>query len=130
MFAIRRGVSGRRGFSLIEFMVVLGIIGVLSGIAINSYSRYQTKVVVSGEVSMMLSPWIRDCRSHQHDGSACWPCFGISHNLSFEPGQDGSVCHVSVKRAGPNVSVGEWVSVRVADTGSIIYEGPLAGYMR
>lgn len=49
----RKTAAGERGFTLIELMVVVGIIGVLSSVAIPSYIRYQLKAK-SAEAGMNL----------------------------------------------------------------------------
>lgn len=117
------------GFSVVKLMLALAMLGMLSGLVLSNDSRRTTKAAVSSEVYAVLSPWLIDCRERQDGDTACFPCFGISHHMSFEPGREASECHVEVKRAGPNVDVGEWVSVRVHPRGTIFFEGPLANYM-
>ena len=113
-----------------EGVVGLGALGLLVGAVMSAYTRHQTIALVFGEASLVLSPWIDDCRSHRQEDAPCWPCFGVSHHLSFEPGRAMRVCHVSVQRTGPNMGVGEWGNVTADNTGNIVYKGSLAAYMR
>ncbi len=88
------------------------------------YSAFQS------EAQTVLSPWTEDCHAQLVAHEECLPCFGISHNLTFEPGSEFQECIVEVKRAQSYLSEGAWVGVRVDSEGSLVYQGPLAGMFR
>ena len=115
-----------RGFTMVELMVCVVIIGVLSSIAVQKYSRHKTKILVKGEVFSALSPWIRDCRA----GVSCRRCRGLSHHFKFEPARGPAQCRVTAKRAHPNIDAGDFVVVEINDDGAIQYRGPLATFLR
>jgi len=78
------------GFSLLELVIVLAVIGVLLTLAIPSYQRYTQRVHRAEAIRMMLA--IADCQERVHastgfyDTSSCGEGFNSdSHELRIEP---------------------------------------------
>jgi len=78
------------GFSLLELVIVLAVIGVLLTLAIPSYQRYTQRVHRAEAIRMMLA--IADCQERVrastgfYDTSSCGEGFNSdSHELRLEP---------------------------------------------
>ena len=78
------------GFSLLELVIVLAVIGVLLTLAIPSYQRYTQRVHRTEAIRMMLA--IADCQERIrastgfYDTSSCGEGFNSnSHELRIEP---------------------------------------------
>ena len=78
------------GFSLLELVIVLAVIGVLLTLAIPSYQRYTQRVHRAEAIRMMLA--IADCQERIrastgfYDTSSCGEGFNSdSHELRIEP---------------------------------------------
>ena len=68
------------GFSLIELMIVLAIIGVLAGIAVPNYNEYITRSRITEGVASLsdarvrMEQYYQDNRYYNTDGSAATTC--------------------------------------------------------
>ena len=120
------------GYTLVELMAVLTIIGVLSSIAVQKYSRHKAKILVKGEVYSVLSPWIRDCRSRLRRGQSdqsCWRCRGGSAFFSFKQAVTPHQCRVTARRDHAEFDRGDSLLIRIDSDGQISFRGPLAPLM-
>ena len=116
----------KQGYSLVELMLVILIIGILSSIVAQRYSRHKTEVLVKGEVFSVLSPWIKVCRG----GFGCRPCAGHSHYFDIEPWNAPNRCRFTAIRNSPNMSIGDYVEIRMNRTGYPSYHGSLSIYAK
>ncbi|HOJ13378.1 MAG TPA: prepilin-type N-terminal cleavage/methylation domain-containing protein [Deltaproteobacteria bacterium] len=71
-------LQSKKGFTLIELMIVVAIIGILAAIAIPAYSDYTKKSKVS-EVSNSLGAAMTAAQAH-HSDTASWPA-DITNNF-------------------------------------------------
>jgi len=66
-----------KGFSLIEVMVVVGIVGILAAIALPSYSEYTRRAKITEATSQLadlrvrMEQYFMDNRTYQGTGTAC-----------------------------------------------------------
>jgi prepilin-type N-terminal cleavage/methylation domain-containing protein len=118
------------GFTLLELMIVVSIIGVLSSIAIQTFSSYKTRALVKAEVYAVLGPWMRDCRGLQESlHSACWPCHRTTNYFRFEARGRVNLCRVTSRYTDSNIDVGDHVDITVHPDGTMSFRGPLATWI-
>ncbi len=63
--------SVQKGFTLIELMIVIAIIGILAAIAIPAYQDYTVRAKVTEGINLVASAKLAASESFQDDGS--WP---------------------------------------------------------
>lgn len=84
MFTFLRSLKRQNGFTLVELMVVVAIIGLLSAVAIPNFKKYQAKAKVS-EAKLQLSALFTAETAFYSD-------FNIYHNclayMGFDPGPE------------------------------------------
>ena len=75
-----------KGFTLVEAMVVMAVLGILSAIAIPNYSRYVTRgnLVEAGnalaEYRVRMEQFYQDNRTYQNVGGACGQAVPVGLN--------------------------------------------------
>lgn len=91
----------QQGFTLIELMIVVAIIGVLAAIAIPSYQNYIAKSQFT-EVFSFLNAYKNDMHEFYSDGGNC---AGIQEYLSSGTQQGKYIDQVSVRNIGTDCAL-------------------------
>jgi type IV pilus assembly protein PilA len=94
----------QKGFTLIELMIVVAIIGILAAIAIPAYQDYTIRAQVSE--AMSLASGVRTAVSEQFQTTGVWPTDNTAAGVS-DPGDISGnyVVSVTVARDGSNGSI-------------------------
>jgi type IV pilus assembly protein PilA len=90
-----------QGFTLIELMIVVAIIGILAAIAIPAYQDYTIRAQVSE--AMSLASGVRTAVSEQFQTTGNWPTSNTEAGISAPGDISGNyVATVTVSAAGSN----------------------------
>jgi prepilin-type N-terminal cleavage/methylation domain-containing protein len=78
-----RKKSGQKGFTLIELMIVVAIIGILAAIAIPQFASYRKKSY-NTQAKAELKSWYTACQAYVNDNPAATTCASTVPN-GFTP---------------------------------------------
>ena len=88
--------EGARGFTLIELMVVVAIIGVLAAIAIPAYAAYNTRAKVTEGVNLAGAAQTVVADAYQQDGLAGVTAAAQAFNTANNSNPEGNTCTAGV----------------------------------
>src|SRR5690606_6125375 len=89
----------QQGFTLIELMIVVAIIGILAAIAIPAYQNYTIRAQVSE--GMSLASGVRTSVSEQYQTTGVWPSDNAAAGVASASAITGNyVSQVAVSRSG------------------------------
>lgn len=80
-------INNEQGFSLVELMVVVGIIGILSAVAVPNFKKYQAKSKTS-EAKLALASIYAAEQSFQADADSYASCLA---DMGYEPSSPGTI---------------------------------------
>ena len=122
----------QKGFTLIELMIVVAIIGILAAIALPAYSDYTVRAKVS-ELMLAVSA-CKNAVSEHHQSTGAFPpdsatagCSATGTNYSAAPTTVGGVVTVAATASLSGVAAGDTITLTPTVTSSAITSWACAG---
>ncbi len=98
-------ITSEKGFTLIELMIVVAIIGILSSVAIGSYSYYIIRTQISEAVSLSTSIKLSVIEHYQQTGE--FPLDNSALGIDVDTNYSGSyTTSISVENGAIHVTLG------------------------
>lgn len=119
--------QGQKGFTLIELMIVVAIIGILAAVAIPAYQDYVARSQVTEAVN--LTAGLKSPSAEYFQNKATLPTLtelGATQSGKYVQGMaiaangtNGWIISAQMKASGVNSNIaGEWFAIATADGGS------------
>ncbi len=89
----------QKGFTLIELMIVIGIVAILATIAIPSYQNYTKKAAVS-ELLQASAPYRSEVELCVYNTNSTANCSGASNGVQADSGEKGKYVKSVAAKAG------------------------------
>lgn len=116
--------KGQQGFTLIELMIVVAIIGILAAVAIPAYQDYTTRARLAEPVSLMSAAKLDLYERLVSEGN--WPEEGASkagQNIVDRVSAQSDVVKAAVYKKGADADTAATVELELENTGSSTIDG-------